>query len=81
VISGVLLSLPLVIYFEKKPPRLTGDMAEIYEQFGFEALFPTTMDAGIILTQSSLVLVMALIIGLYPLWHVSRLNPVIAMKQ
>jgi ABC-type lipoprotein release transport system permease subunit len=81
VISGVLLSLPLVIYFERRPPRLTGDMAEIYEQFGFEALFPTTLDAGIILTQSSFVLLMALIIGLYPLWHISVLNPVMAMKQ
>jgi putative ABC transport system permease protein len=81
VLAGIMLSLPVVIYFSKKPPRFTGEMAKVYEQFGFEALFPTAMDTAIFVQQSLIVLCIAFIIGLYPLWHVSRINPVKAMKK
>jgi len=81
VLAGILLSLPVVIYFSKNPARFTGEMAKVYEQFGFEALFPTSMDIGIFISQSLFVLLIALIIGMYPLWHVSRINPVLAMKK
>jgi ABC-type lipoprotein release transport system permease subunit len=81
VMAGILLSLPFVIYFSKRPPRFTGEMAKVYEKFGFEALFPTAMDMGIFIRQSLFVLVIAFIIGLYPLWHASRINPVAAMKK
>jgi putative ABC transport system permease protein len=81
VLAGILLSLPLVIYFSNQPPRLTGEMAKVYEEFGFEPLFPTALEPGIFITESLVVLVMALIIGLYPLWHVSRINAVSAMKK
>ncbi|MBP6181415.1 FtsX-like permease family protein [Flavobacterium sp.] len=81
VFLGILLSLPLVIYLKKKPIRFGGELAKAYEQFGFEALFPATVDQHIFITQSLIVLIMAVIIGLYPLWHVSGLNPVKAMKK
>lgn len=81
VISGILISLPLTIYFNQKPILFTGEIADIYERFGFEALFPTALDTGIFITQSMIVLMIAFIIGLYPLWHISRINPVNAMKK
>jgi ABC-type antimicrobial peptide transport system permease subunit len=81
VITGLLISLPFVIYFYHHPIRLSGKMAEMYEQFGFEALFPTSVDSGIFSTQSVIILVIAFGVGLYPLWHVSRINPVNAMKR
>jgi len=81
VISGILISLPFTIYFNQKPLRFTGEIADIYERFGFEALFPTALDNGIFITQSMIVLIIAFIIGLYPLWHISRINPVNAMKK
>jgi ABC-type lipoprotein release transport system permease subunit len=81
VISGMLISLPLTVYFNQKPLRFTGEIADIYERFGFEALFPTALDTGIFITQSMIVLFIAFIIGLYPLWHISRINPVNAMKK
>jgi ABC-type lipoprotein release transport system permease subunit len=81
VISGILISLPLTFYFNQKPLRVTGEMADVYERFGFEALFPTALNTGIFITQSMIVLIIAFIIGLYPLWHISRINPVNAMKK
>nr|WP_314897332.1 FtsX-like permease family protein [uncultured Flavobacterium sp.] len=81
VLLGFLLSLPLVIYLKERPIRFGGEIAKVYEQFGFEALFPTDVDQSIFLTQSLIVLAMAIVIGLYPLWHVRGLDPVKAMKK
>jgi len=81
VALGLLLSFPVIFYFNRTPIRITGEMAEIYERFGFEALFPTAVHPPIFLTQSLVVLVIAFIIGLYPLWHIGKLNPVTAMKK
>ncbi|MBW4361220.1 ABC transporter permease [Flavobacterium taihuense] len=81
VLLGFVLSLPLVIYLKEKPIRFGGEIAKVYEQFGFEALFPTAVDKNIFINQSLIVLAMAVIIGLYPLWHVNSLNPVEAMKK
>lgn len=81
VILGILLSMPSVIYLQEKPIRFSGEIAKAYEQFGFEALFPAEFDLNIFFTQSLIVLFMAILIGLYPLWFVSGLNPVSAMKK
>ena len=61
--------------------KLSGEIAKTYEQFGFEAVFPTTVDSAIFINQSLIVLIIAIFIGLYPLWHVSNLNPIKAMKK
>jgi len=81
VLLGVLLSLPLVIYLKENPIRFGGEVAKAYEQFGFEAIFPAAVDLQIFITQSLIVLIMTLGIGMYPLWHVSGLDPVKAMKK
>lgn len=81
VVLGMLLSMPSVIYLQEKPIRFSGEIAKAYEQFGFEALFPAEFDLRIFFTQSLIVLFMAILIGLYPLWFVSGLNPVNAMKK
>lgn len=81
VLLGALLSLPLVIYLKEKPIRFGGELAKAYEQFGFEALFPTNVDQNIFITQSLIVLGMAVLIGVYPLWHIHGLDPVNAMKK
>jgi ABC-type lipoprotein release transport system permease subunit len=73
--------MPSVIYLQERPIRFSGEIAQAYEQFGFEALFPAEFDLNIFFTQSLIVLFMALLIGLYPLWFVSGLNPVNAMKK
>ena len=81
VLLGIILSLPLVLYLKEKPIRFGGEIAKAYEQFGFEALFPTDLDPSIFITQSLIVLAMAAFIGLYPLLHVNGLDPVKAMKK
>jgi ABC-type lipoprotein release transport system permease subunit len=78
---GLVLAVPPVWYFREKPIRISGNAAAAYEQFGFEPIFPTVMEVDIFITQALIVLIMTLIIGLYPVWNVSRIDPVKAMKK
>ncbi len=80
-LAGLLLSYPLVWYLAENPIQLGGDMAEIYEKFGFEAIFPATIKAKIFVEQTLVVLGVGLVLAIYPVWRVLRLNAVEAMRQ
>lgn len=78
---GLLASIPVVYYLHRHPIRFGGEIAKVYERFGFEAIFPTSTDAGIFLNQGLIVLVIGLVLSLYPVIHVVRLSPVQAMRR
>jgi putative ABC transport system permease protein len=78
---GILASVPVVYYLHRYPIRFTGDVARVYEEFGFEAVFPTSLDGQIFVGQGIIVLVIGLVLSLYPIVKVIQLNPVTAMKK
>lgn len=80
-ILGISFSIPIVYYLNKYPLRFTGEMAKVYEEFGFEAIFPTSTDANIFISQGLVVLSLGLILSLYPILKVAQLDPVTAMKK
>lgn len=80
-IIGILVSIPLVYYLNRHPLKMGGETARIYERFGFEAIFPASVDASNFITQGVVVLVIGLLLSLYPVYKVIRLNPVTAMKR
>jgi ABC-type lipoprotein release transport system permease subunit len=80
-IAGLILSYPVVLYLNIHPIRFGGEMAEMYEKFGFEAIFPTVIKARIFIEQTLFVLCVGLLLAIYPVWRVFRLNPVEAMRK
>lgn len=78
---GLLCSVPLVYYLKSHPIRIGGEMARSYERFGFEAVFPTATDPSIFWTQGVLVLVLGMVLSLYPVLKVMRLEVVEAMRK
>ncbi|MGZ8557029.1 MAG: ABC transporter permease [Chitinophagaceae bacterium] len=78
---GIIVSIPLVYYLNRRPLRIGGETAKAYERFGFEAIFPASTDASNFISQGLIVLVIGLLISLYPMYKVIRLNPVTAMKR
>lgn len=80
-VLGLLSSIPVVYMLNKYPIRMSGDAARAYERFGFEAIFPTSTDASIFISQGLIVLIIGSVLSLYPLYKVMRLNPVTAMKR
>ena len=81
VASGILLSIPLVVYLNRNPIQFTGEMAKAYEKFGFEPVIPTAIDSTVFISQAGFVLILTLFIGLYPIWHIHKLDAVKALRN
>ena len=81
VLIGMIISLPIVIYLSRYPVRLSGELATAYQQYGFEPILPTELVPSVFFIQAIVVLAMALLIGLYPLLHVQRLEVLNALKK
>jgi len=79
-IAGIMCSIPLLTYFNHHPIRIGGETGKAYERFGFEAVFPTSVNAEIFITQGLTVLMIGMLISLYPVYKILRLQPVRAMK-
>lgn len=78
---GIIASIPLVYYLNSHPIRIGGETAKAYERFGFEAVFPASVEASNFIYQGLIVLSIGLLLSLYPMFRVLRLNPVTAMKR
>lgn len=78
---GLLVSLPVVYWMKEHPIRFTGEIGDVYEEFGFEPIFPATLDGDIFLAQGFVVFVVGLLLSLYPIVRIARLDPVEAMKK
>ena len=80
-ISGLLVSLPIVLYLKFNPLRISGSTADVYKRFGFEPLFPTSSNPAIFLKQGLTVFLLGLILGAYPIWVIFKMNALKAMKK
>lgn len=80
-LAGMLLSWPLVYYLQVNPLHFSGEIAEAYSSYGFEPVFPAKLDAGLFMRQAVNVLVLSLLMSIYPLFKVIRLDPVTQIKR
>lgn len=80
-VTGILISFPVVWYLERHPIKAWGALRETFERFGFEAVFPTVLQADIFISQTAIVLTLALALAVYPAWHILRLNTVQAIRS
>lgn len=78
---GIISSIPLVYYLNRYPIRIGGETAEIYKRFGFEPIFPTSTNAIHFVSQGLIVLFIGLLLSLYSMYKVMRLNVVTAMRK
>jgi ABC-type lipoprotein release transport system permease subunit len=82
-VAGIIASLPLVYYFNTHPvdfSKISKDMEQAYEKFGFEPIFPAAFDWQIFFTQAIVVVVLTTIMALYPLTKIRKLKAVQAMR-
>ncbi len=80
-LTGTLLSVPLVGYFYKFPIKVTGELKETYEKFGFEPIFYFSIEPKIFYSQTLVVLCIALVLSIYPFFKIGTLEPVTAMRD
>ncbi len=77
---GILLSFPVVLYFHINPVRITGDLARVYEDLGFEPVYYFALNADIFINQTLVVLLISIILSFYPAFNLFRLHPVKSMN-
>jgi len=81
IVTGSLLALPIAMYYHYNPIELAGDMDAMMEDYGMEPLLPFSLDSSIWLTHGSIMLIISLILSLYSIITIYRLNPVKAMRR
>lgn len=78
---GILMSVPIVYYLKVHPIRFTGELGKVYERFGFEAVLPTSTQVDNFLWQGVIVLGIGIVLSIYPVYKILRLDPVSSMKR
>ena len=80
VVAGVLVSLGITHYLKANPAKLTGDAAKAYEEFGIEPLITASTAPEIFYNQAITVFIIVTLLALYPIFKISKLKPIEAMR-
>lgn len=81
VLAGMGLALPVVAYFQQHPIRLSGSMAEAYNAFGFEPVFPAVIEPEIFLTHGVVIFFIVTLMTVYPYFEIKNLKAVHSMRE
>jgi ABC-type lipoprotein release transport system permease subunit len=76
ILAGILVSIPIVLFFHHNPIPLTGDVAQTMVDFGFEPVIPFAFEPRIFIEQVRVVTVLSLLVGLYPVYKVFRMKTI-----
>ncbi len=81
VAAGLTLAWLVLFYFRLYPIRLRGDLAATVIDMGWEPILPVSFAANIFFSQGVIVFVLALVISLYPLLKIIRLDILTAARS
>lgn len=80
VLAGMIGAIPVIAYFYINPLRFTGEAAEGYRRFGFDPVLNASTDPLIFIHQAMIVFLIAVVLSLYPVLKMQRLQPLEAMR-
>jgi len=80
VLAGTSLSLPILWILHTHPIHLTGDMAQVMEDLGFEAVMPLAWIDMYVLWQGLVVALMVVLSCLFPLRKVLNMKAIDALR-
>jgi ABC-type lipoprotein release transport system permease subunit len=80
-LAGIAVAFPITYYFKVNPIRLSGEMANAYEEFGAEPVIMWSTDPAIYFNQAFVVFIIISILSLYPMLKMKKLRPVEAMRS
>ena len=77
---GMAMVKPVQFYFKYNPIDLSGQMKEAIEQFDFEPKLYTTTSFIINLNHGAIVFVIGILVSIYAVWKIMKLEPVKSMR-
>ena len=81
LVCGLLASTPLILYFYYYPIVLKGDMANMIEDYGWDAVMPTAWFGPYFYWQAGIVAIMIVLATIYPLQKIGKLKEIEALKS
>lgn len=78
---GSLAVWPFLEWFDAHPVQLRGDLRELHLQYGLEPILPVMIEPFLFLEQAAVVLAMALVVGVYPLRVLRKLDVLKASRS
>ena len=81
IIIGIILTVPLVIYYRDNPIEMTGEAAQSIEKFGIEPILPTILSFSIFLNQIIVILVITALASIYSFWSIMKLNVIKSIRK
>ena len=80
VLVGMVVTLPVLVWFYFNPIALSGETAELVLEMGWDPILPMALDPLLMLDQIIIVLVLLVVCLIYPMWRIRRLDVVSALK-
>ena len=79
--AGVIGGLLFIKWFTIYPIHLTGELKEVYEDYGIESIIYFSSHEKIFITQTLVVLIVSILLAFYPGYKVMKLKPVEAINS
>ncbi|HEX2967958.1 MAG TPA: FtsX-like permease family protein [Bacteroidales bacterium] len=80
VLSGSVAALPVIYYLYYNPIRFTGDMGQMYENYGMEPVMPAYLPDMYFLWQSLVIAIIVFIAIGYPVRKIMKMTVVNSLK-
>jgi len=81
VIAGMVAGIPILSYFYRNPIRFGGNLDDFAEQYNIEPVLNFSLDPAVFYWQGIIVFIIALIVSIYPIYSISRLNLITALRS
>lgn len=81
VLTGIMLSLPILTYFYFNPIYFGQEASKAIEKFGVEAVYAFSLDPVIFTNQAYAIFIMAIVLAGYPIWSIHKMKPVESMRS
>lgn len=80
VVGGIIITMPIILYFKISPIRISGEMAEAYEQFNVDPLIITSLEPSIFLNQAIIVFILVSAMAIYPFYQIRNMKVIEALR-
>lgn len=81
LVCGLLAGTPIILYFYYYPVILKGDLGQMMEDYGFDAMMPTAWFGPYFYWQAIIVGMMVLLATIYPLRRIGKLKEIEALRS
>lgn len=78
--AGVVASLPIVFYGNARPIKFTGEMGQMYSDYGFDPVMPTLLPDTYYLWQIVVVMIILLVAIFFSIRKIFKINVINALR-